>query len=329
MLQTGLVGGGIAMLRIGLLLLACLGSFAQAADIAGSADHPLLPRYQDAQITAYSNEAFRDWHFLKAPARVYGGLEKNREATLAAEGAFTRILYRVPVGRSPLEVLRNYEQALGERGFAAVFRCEREACGGRNFNHAVTREMALREQQKEQQYLLARLSRAEGDVLAAVYVVQNAAGGGQDRGHSLVQLEVLEQKPMESRMVVIEAPAMQRELSERGRVAIYGVLFDHDSERLRADSQPQLQQIARLLQEQPRLRALVVGHTDASGRPEYNRELSQRRAQSVVAALVGEHGIAAQRLIAEGVGMAAPVASNATEQGRALNRRVELVERID
>lgn len=311
------------MLRIGLLLLGCLGGFAQAADISGSADHPLLPRYQDAQITAYSSEAFRDWHFLNAPARAYGGLEKNREATLAVEGAFTRILYRVPVGRSSLEVLRNYEQALSERGFTALFRCEREACGGRHFNHAVTREMALREQQKEQQYVLARLSRAEGDVLAAVYVVQNAAG------HSLVQLEVLEQKPMESRMVVIEAPAMQRELSERGRVAIYGVLFDHDSERLRPDSQPQLQQIAALLREQPRLRALLVGHTDASGRPEYNRELSLRRARSVVAALVGEHGIAAERLLAEGVGMAAPVASNSTQQGRALNRRVELVERID
>lgn len=122
---------------------------------------------------------------------------------------------------------------------------------------------------------------------------------------------------------------MQRELTERGRVAIYGVLFDHDSERLRSDSQPQLQQIAALLRQQPRLRALVVGHTDASGRPEYNRELSQRRARSVVNALVGEHGIVSERLLAEGVGMAAPVASNASEQGRALNRRVELVERID
>lgn len=317
------------MFRIALLLLACLAGLARAADIPASADHPLLPRYQDAEITAYSSEAFRDVHLLNAPARNYGGLEKNREATLAAEGALTRILYRVPAERSPLEVLRNYEQALGERGFVTLFRCEREACGGRNFNHAVTRTTALREQQKEQQYLLARLSRAEGDVLAAVYVVQSTAGGGPDRGRSLVQLEVLEAKPMESRMVVIEAPAMQRELSDRGRVAIYGVQFDHDSDRLRSDSRPQLEQIAALLRSQPGLRALVVGHTDASGGPQYNRELSLRRARAVVAALVSEHGIAGDRLLAEGVGMAAPVASNADEAGRALNRRVELVQRID
>lgn len=317
------------MLRLGLALLGCLASLAQAADLPGSADHPLLPRYQDAEIIGYAQEAFRDVQLLKAPATQPGGLAKNRESTLAAEGAFTRIIYRAPAERSPLEVLRNYEQALGERGFQTLFRCAREDCGGRAFNHAATAEMALREGQQEQQYLLARLSRAEGDVLAAVYVVQANVGGGPNMGRALAQLEVLEARPMESRMVVIEAPAMQRELGDRGRVAIYGVQFDHDSDRLRSDSKPQLEQIATLLSGQPKLRALVVGHTDASGRPEYNRELSLRRARAVVSALVSDYGIAAERLLAEGVGMAAPVASNTSEEGRALNRRVELVERID
>lgn len=317
------------MLRIGCLLLACLAGLAQAADIPGSADHPLLPRYQDSEITAYSREAFRDVQLLNVPATQPGGLPKNRDSTLTAEGAFTRIIYRAPAERSPLEVLRNYEQALAERGFVPLFRCAREDCGGRAFNHAVTTDMAMRESQKEQQYLLARLNRAEGDVLAAVYVVQSSVGGGPNMGRTLVQLEVLEARPMESRMVVIEAPAMQRELSDRGRVAIYGILFDHDSDRLRSDSKPQLEQIATLLRAQPKLRALVVGHTDASGRPEYNRELSLRRARAVVQALTGDYGIAAERLLAEGVGMAAPVASNASEEGRAMNRRVELVERID
>jgi len=317
------------MRYLGVWLCAWLSASSWAADLAGSQDHPLLPRYEDAQIIGYSSEAFRDLRLLNAPAKAYGGLEKNLEATLSAEGRFTRILYRAPAERSPLEVLRNYEQALAERGFQTLFRCDREACGGRNFNHAVTREMALREYQSEQQYLLGRLSRAEGDVLAAIYIVRNAAGGGPDRGRAIVQLEVLEQKPMESRMVVIEAPAMQRELDDKGRVAIYGVFFDHDSDRLREDSRPQLEQIAALLKERPQLRVLIVGHTDARGALEYNRELSLRRARSVVAALSTQYGVAPQRLLAEGVGMAAPLASNASEEGRALNRRVELVQRLD
>lgn len=317
------------MRYLGLLLFSLLSGASWAGDIAGSQDHPLLPRYQDAQIIGYSSEAFRDWRFLNAPAKAYGGIDKNGDSTLAAEGRFTRILYRAPAERSPLEVLRNYEQALAERGFETLFRCDREACGGRNFNHAVTREMALREYQSEQQYLLARLARAEGDVLVAVYVVLNAAGGGADRGRAIVQLEVLEQQPMESRMVVIEAPAMQRELTDKGRVALYGVFFDHDSDRMREDSQAQLDQIAELLRQQPKLRVLVVGHTDARGALDYNRELSLRRARSIVAALVEQHAIQAQRLVAEGVGMAAPLASNATDEGRALNRRVELVQRLD
>lgn len=312
-----------------LLLIALLSGSGWAEDLAGSKDHPLLPRYQDSQIIGYSSEAFRDWRFLNAPAKAYGGLEKNRESTLAAEGRFTRILYRAPAERTPLEVLRNYEQALAERGFQTLFRCDREACGGRNFNHAVTKEMALREYQSEQQYLLARLERAEGAVLAAVYVALNAAGGGPNRGRAIVQLEVLEQQPMESRMVVVEAPAMQRELTDKGRVALYGVFFDHDSDRMRDDSQVQLEQIATLLRQQPQLRVLVVGHTDARGALDYNRELSLRRARSIVAALVGQYGISAQRLLAEGVGMAAPLASNTSDEGRALNRRVELVQRLD
>ena len=154
----------------------------------------------------------------------------------------------------------------------------------------------------------------------------NQDGGGPNRGRSMVQLEVLEQQAMEQRMVLVEAPAMQADIDAKGRVALYGILFDFDQASMRADSAPQLEEIARLLTASPALKVLVVGHSDAKGALDYNRELSQRRAQSIVKALVEQHGIAAERLTAVGVGMAAPLASNRSEEGRALNRRVELVE---
>jgi len=73
------------------------------------------------------------------------------------------------------------------------------------------------------------------------------------------------------------------------------------------------------------MKLFVVGHTDGQGAPDDNQSLSQRRAEAVVGALVSKHGVAASRLRAVGVGMYAPIATNATEQGRAKNRRVELV----
>ena len=83
-----------------------------------------------------------------------------------------------------------------------------------------------------------------------------------------------------------------------------------------------------LLTSQPDLKLRIVGHTDNQGSADYNLDLSRRRAASVVAALVSQYGVDADRLTAEGAGMTQPVASNDTEEGRAKNRRVEL-QRID
>jgi outer membrane protein OmpA-like peptidoglycan-associated protein len=76
----------------------------------------------------------------------------------------------------------------------------------------------------------------------------------------------------------------------------------------------------------PSLRIHVVGHTDNQGKPDYNLDLSRRRAASVVKELTGKYGIAADRLDSFGCGLFSPLASNATEDGRAKNRRVELVQ---
>jgi OOP family OmpA-OmpF porin len=81
----------------------------------------------------------------------------------------------------------------------------------------------------------------------------------------------------------------------------------------------------RILRENPSWRFQIEGHTDSDGGAAYNLALSQRRAQSVVSDLVSHYGIAHGRLIAKGYGLTKPVASNATDAGKALNRRVELL----
>lgn len=302
---------------------------ANAADVAGSADHPLVPRYENSEIVAYQTEEFTDYRLMVARAKNYGGLDKNLDATLPLEGKVTRISYRAPADRSTLEVFRNYENALKAAGFETVFTCEKDACGGRNFNHAIAAGelySLFGEYQAEQRYLAAKLSRPEGDVYVAVYAVMNKAGGGPNANRTMVQLDVVEMKPMEEKMVVLDASALQSEIATEGRVAVYGILFDFDKADIRPDSEPQLQEIAALLKDSPDLKVLIVGHTDAKGALDYNRDLSLRRGKSVVTALTSGYDIDADRLTAVGVGMAAPVASNRTEEGRAKNRRVEIVE---
>ena len=104
---------------------------------------------------------------------------------------------------------------------------------------------------------------------------------------------------------------------------LYGIYFDTDKASLKAESTATLEQVLGLLQQRPQLRLTVAGHTDAAASDAHNRELSERRAQAVVAWLV-EKGVDAARLQAEGHGESRPVAGNDSAQGRALNRRVEI-----
>lgn len=109
------------------------------------------------------------------------------------------------------------------------------------------------------------------------------------------------------------------------RIRLYGIHFDYDSARIQPRSEPVIKEIADIMNQDKSIRFIVEGHTDSDGGAAYNLKLSQRRAESVIADLVHRYHIAAARLRAKGYGLARPVASNATEAGKALNRRVELV----
>lgn len=113
-------------------------------------------------------------------------------------------------------------------------------------------------------------------------------------------------------------------LEAEGTVATRGILFNTNSHEIRPESTPTLKEIGEMLMEHPDLRLGIHGHTDNVGDDEYNRELSERRARSVMDFLVEEYGVETSRLESRGFGEAAPVDSNDTEEGRANNRRVEL-----
>lgn len=117
-------------------------------------------------------------------------------------------------------------------------------------------------------------------------------------------------------------------LASDGRVATQGILFATDSDRLRPESTPTLEEIGNMLREHPELRLSIEGHTDSDGDEPHNQNLSERRSASVARFLVDRYGIAPARLQTAGFGESRPIADNGTPEGKQQNRRVELV-RLD
>ena len=137
---------------------------------------------------------------------------------------------------------------------------------------------------------------------------------------------VLEKQAMQSSLAFLDAAAMKKALDEKGRVALY-INFDLDKATLRPDAQPIIDEINKLLASDNGLKLSIEGHTDSTGSAERNRELATARARSVLGALVGL-GVDAARLSSKGFGPDKPIADNSTDDGRAKNRRVELVKTI-
>jgi len=209
----------------------------------------------------------------------------------AEEGRFTFITYGIDAGAtepSAVAVVRNYENAITKAGGTIVASVPTWWVNGKIV--------------------------AEG---REIWVQA-------ERGNGKIWLRIIEKEAM-AQYVTADAAAFGKDLDTTGHTAVYGIYFDTGKSDLKPESEPALKEVATLLAGDATLTLWVVGHTDTVGQVDANMALSQARAEAVVRALVTTHGVAAARLKAYGVGPLAPVATNASEEGRAKNRRVELV----
>jgi OOP family OmpA-OmpF porin len=164
-------------------------------------------------------------------------------------------------------------------------------------------------------YYAGRKSDGGKDIYATLLV-------SEDNKRIFAQLIVAVTGALDNNMV--DATELAKGLGKNGHIALYGIYFDSDKAVIRSESKPTLDKMAKLLREQPKPALVIVGHTDSQGY-DYNMSLSKKPAAAVAAALTRDYKIAASRLRTAGVGYLAPVGSNATDDGCALNRRVELV----
>lgn len=216
----------------------------------------------------------------------------GKGATTPVEGRRVDIRYQINAGNkapSPLAIIRNHQQAIAAIGGTMRY--------------------------EDARYATLGVARDNKEVWAQV---DTAWGGGY-------VLTIVEKQAM-TQEVTASAELFQSGLKASGHVEVPGIFFDTGKSILKPESDAAVGEIARLLKSDPALKVYVVGHTDNVASLDLNAKLSQARADAVVQALVGKHAIAAARLAGRGVGPLAPVASNDSEEGRAKNRRVELVK---
>ena len=149
----------------------------------------------------------------------------------------------------------------------------------------------------------------------------------RDDGDEYV-LVVVEKGTLVLKTQPLKASDLKRSLDESGKAVIY-LNFEFDRAELKPDAKPVLDEVYGLLKADPALQLSIEGHTDNLGGADYNLALSQRRSAAVLKALI-DRGVATvetARLQATGRGSATPIADNRTEEGRARNRRVELIKR--
>lgn len=237
---------------------------------------------------------------------------------------------------SAVEVMAGYRARLSEMGFTPLLDCAGPACGGFDFRFGVqllpapamlldTAEFAQLSASRAgpdgaESFVSVLVSRALGAVQIQTVLVLPAEPGRD--------LAPVPAAGAAAEMLVLpqDTETLLTLLTEQGHVSLSGLDFDTGGAELSASSAPALKTTARLLRDHPELKILIVGHSDNQGSLEANVALSQRRAEAVRAALVAR-GVAEGRLEAHGVGFLAPLTSNVDPEGRALNRRVELVLR--
>lgn len=127
--------------------------------------------------------------------------------------------------------------------------------------------------------------------------------------------------------VVVTADAIKNGIKDEGKIAFYGIYFDTDKSIIKPESDPSLTEIAKYLKANAGINVYIVGHTDNTGDFNHNIALSKERAEAVVNKLITSFGINRSQLSAQGVASLSPVASNDTNDGKARNRRVEMVKR--
>ncbi|HEV2689115.1 MAG TPA: OmpA family protein [Bryobacteraceae bacterium] len=202
------------------------------------------------------------------------------------EGEYHFTWYKVPEGTGKAQVVRNLLTALQTAGYTKV---QDDTFGDFTF------------------------------YMGKTWIKEEVGAGSDYQQHILIETQLTQE-------IVATAADLSNGLTSAGHTVVNGILFDTGKADVKPESAAALQEIVKLLKQDAKVKIYVVGHTDNVGALAANIDLSRRRAAAIVQVLTAQYGVAADRLQPYGAGPYMPRASNDSEDGRTLNRRVELVK---
>ncbi len=280
-----------------------------------------LPLPNGANETGRSLEVGR----YKLPT---GTFNADASPSMALQGEILTRAWRLPAGQTGTDIVaQSLREALIKLGFEPLFECNSAACGGFDFRFALS---VLPPPQMEVDLndfrFISAVSKTDANHHLTLLISRSDRGG---------HVQLTEVSPPTSEIIPLQLPekatpsnsSLADQFKETGRAVLVDVAFGSGSTEMIAGSLDSLADVVEMMEDTPDLVVLIVGHSDNDGGLEANIELSRSRAQTVRNALISEYGIAPERLEAAGAAFLAPRALNDTEEGRALNRRVEIVKR--
>jgi outer membrane protein OmpA-like peptidoglycan-associated protein len=270
-------------------------------DAAGCKDSPVTSRFPGSVISSCTQKPDATFEFT-----LQTGPKKRME------GEFEQIKYQAPRNATKDQVISNLNTALKKAGYSIMYES--------SYHGELTAHKGGTWMQ---------IQTTGGNSILETVVKETPGKAKQDPKDTTAKPRQdpkdTTAKPKQD-VPVADAAALSNTLMSSGHAVVNGIFFDTAKSDVKPDSVAALQEIAKLMQQNPQLKLYVVGHTDNSGSLSANMELSRRRAAAVAQVLSSKYGIASDRLSAYGDGPYSPLASNDTEQGRAMNRRVELVK---
>ena len=236
---------------------------------------------------------------------------------LTVEGRL-RTVEAVGTGRSFFEAQKNYEKLIHDLGGVTVWEGGGQAMDDLHLDYAERRHRDRYNGGNAEKMGIYMVRTPTNQIWVEVYQTS-------DEHPDNYWLTIVETKALEVSAKLVPAAALKQALDAAGHVALY-VNFATDQTAVLPTSQPMLAEVVKLLVADPALKLTIEGHTDDAGTPPHNQTLSQGRANAVMGMLIAQ-GIDPARLAAKGLGQTRPIADNGAEEGRAKNRRVELVRR--
>ncbi len=294
-------------------------------------DHPLVSRFEGAEMKFYKETK---WGSYKLPVSAKGTISWGNP--MALEGKVTRIQYTVSNDNNSEFVLHNYKAAFNKSGFEVLIAVANEELGVSDRPHTWNDKyyvaggyynglnngkfgmgIGFPTWNNKHCFIAARGHDNNKDIYAIIYAIVT------DK-YTLITQDVVEVEAVETGFV--SAANISKDISMQGYIAIYDIHFDTGKSEINPTSAMSLKNIAEFLNTQTEKKYLIVGHTDNVGDFDANIQLSTERANAIVNELITKYGVSADLLKPTGAGSMSPVATNSTDEGKAKNRRVEIVE---